>query len=86
MGTYTKSFSFLVQWVSEIFISKVIQLKWGGNQFNVVHCDGKLEEETGVRQFKLEALSHVHLSFQDRVNCFEHSVNWELIEENCHGD
>ena len=29
IGTYTKSFSFLVQWVSEILISKVIQLKWG---------------------------------------------------------
>ena len=32
IGTYTKSFSFLVQLVSEILISKVIQLKWGGPQ------------------------------------------------------
>ena len=39
IGTYTKSFSFLVQWVSEILISKVIQLKWGGNQLNTVHCN-----------------------------------------------
>ena len=29
IGTYRKSFSFLVQCVSEILISKVIQLKWG---------------------------------------------------------
>ena len=29
IGTYRKSFSFLVQWVSEILISKVIQLKRG---------------------------------------------------------
>ena len=28
--TFTKSLSFLVQLVSEILISKVIQLKWGG--------------------------------------------------------
>ena len=37
IGTYTKSFSFLVQWVLEILISKVIQPKWGGNQLIVVH-------------------------------------------------
>ena len=36
IGTYTKSFIFLVQWVSEILISKVIQLKWGGNQLTIV--------------------------------------------------
>ena len=38
IGTYTKSFSFLVQLVTEILISKVIQLKWGGPQLYNVHC------------------------------------------------
>ena len=36
IGTYTKSFSFLVHLVSEILISKVIQLKWGSSHlYNV---------------------------------------------------
>ena len=37
-----KSFIFLVQWVSEIQIFKVIQLKWGGNQLIIVQCMIKL--------------------------------------------
>ena len=36
IGTYTKSFSSLVQLVSEILISKVIQLKWEGPQLYIV--------------------------------------------------
>ena len=42
-------FIFLMQWVSEISISKVIQLKWRGNQLNTVHwlsvSSALLEEE-----------------------------------------
>ena len=36
IGIYTKSFSFLVQLVSEILISKVTQLKWGGS--TIIQC------------------------------------------------
>ena len=44
-GIYTKSFSYLVQWVSEILIYKVSQLYWGGNPLIVVHCYWSLKDK-----------------------------------------